>query len=42
MNISLTQLSLQGTFLGTIEGFAYVLGFAAAITQFYQLSQKSD
>ncbi|CAK0781517.1 hypothetical protein CVIRNUC_005393 [Coccomyxa viridis] len=37
-----TGHGLPGTFLGTIEGFAYVLGFAAAITQFYQLSQKSD
>ena len=33
-------LPAQGNFLGTIEGLAYLFGFAAAVTQFYVLSQK--
>ncbi len=33
---------MQGTFLGTIEGFAYLLGLVAVVTQAYQLTQRKE
>ncbi|CAL5221288.1 g3454 [Coccomyxa viridis] len=38
----LTGHGLPGTFLGTIEGFAYLLGLVAVVTQAYQLTQRKE